>query len=196
MPKIVDHDEQRLQLSATVAAVIADAGLEHTTLRTVAAHHGCTKGMVQHYFGDKDELLLAALGYIEAQRVAREPEPKAGATSLAQLHALCLSHLPLTPVLQEEWRVRLAFMGLASQSVTIARFLAECRARERSEMQRLLRQAQRTRALRAGVSPPGAYRSLAALVNGLGACAVADPGEWGAKTQRQLLKAAVDDLRR
>ena len=65
MPKIVDHDEQRRSLSATVVSLIAEVGLEHTTLRSVADAHGCTKGMVQHYFANKEELLLGALNYVE-----------------------------------------------------------------------------------------------------------------------------------
>ena len=64
MPKRVDHARQRRELAATAAAVVADAGLEQTTLRAVAARHGCTKGMVQHYFADKDALLLLSLIHI------------------------------------------------------------------------------------------------------------------------------------
>ncbi len=81
MPKIVDHEKQRQSISATVARVVAERGLENTTLRNVASHHGCTKGMVQHYFADKEELLLAALAYVEdccAIRMAGPGQHQAG----------------------------------------------------------------------------------------------------------------------
>ena len=36
MPKIVDHEQQRRELSSTVASTLAQLGLENTTLRAVA----------------------------------------------------------------------------------------------------------------------------------------------------------------
>ena len=59
MPKIVDRDQQRREIAAQAAKWIAKRGLETLSLRSVAASHGCSKGMVQHYFLDKEELLLA-----------------------------------------------------------------------------------------------------------------------------------------
>ncbi|MBN7798161.1 TetR/AcrR family transcriptional regulator [Parahaliea mediterranea] len=196
MPKIVDHDEQRLQLSATVAQVVAEAGLEHTTLRTVAAHHGCTKGMVQHYFADKDELLLAALNFVEDQCEERLPDEDSGHEGLDLLHARLAALLPVNDELVDEWRVRLAFVTLAGQSDDVQAIIAERQATQQAEGVRLLRQAQRAGQLKKGVSPVNAYRLLSSLVNGLGVAAVVGDGQWSPAVQKGLLKGAVNDLRR
>lgn len=196
MPKIVDHEEQRLQLSATVVQVVAEAGLEHTTLRTVAARHGCTKGMVQHYFADKDELLLAALDFIEDRSEARLPEAGSGQDGLDALHARFAALLPVNDELVDEWRVRLAFITLAGQSGDIQAILNERQAEQRSVGVRLLRQAQRAGTLKKGVSPLNAYRQLLALVYGLGVAAVVGDGQWSPAVQKALLKGTVNDLRR
>jgi TetR/AcrR family transcriptional repressor of bet genes len=188
MPKIVDHEEQRQQLSATVARVVAEAGLEHTTLRTVAARHGCTKGMVQHYFTDKDELLLAALSYIEDQCEARLPDEASGMSGLALLQARLGALLPVNDELLDEWRVRLAFITLAGQS-------EERQGAHQSLGLKLLRQAQRDGELKKGLSPVNCYRQLAALVYGLGVSAVAGDGQWSPAVQKNLLKGAINDLR-
>ncbi|MFV0276822.1 MAG: TetR/AcrR family transcriptional regulator [Parahaliea sp.] len=193
MPKIVDHDEQRLHLSATVADVVAEFGLENTTLRTVAARHGCTKGMVQHYFADKDELLLAALKFIEDQCDARLPE--VGSDAMASLQALFTAQLPLNDALVDEWRVRLAFVTLARQSGAVAGVLAERQAQRQSAGLRLLRQAQKSKELKKGLSPLNAYRSLYCLAYGLGVGAAAGDSQWSPAVQRGMLKAAVADLR-
>ena len=41
--------------------VVATRGLRHLTYRSVAAEAGVTHGLVQHHFGSRDALLLAAL---------------------------------------------------------------------------------------------------------------------------------------
>ena len=74
MPKIVDSDQQRREISAQAAHWIASRGLETLSLRNVAALHGCSKGMVQHYFADKEELLFGALLHVTAAYAAREHE--------------------------------------------------------------------------------------------------------------------------
>lgn len=196
MPKIVDHEEQRQLLSATVALVVAESGLEHTTLRTVAARHGCTKGMVQHYFADKEELLLAALDYIEDRCEARLPEEGGDMEGLELLQARLMAQLPVNDDLLDEWRVRLAFFTLAGQSGEVREVLAERQAERRNAGLRLLRQAQKARKMKKDLSPANCYRQLAGLVHGLGALAVAGDGQWGPTVQRNLLKAAVNDLRR
>ncbi|MBT4521154.1 MAG: TetR/AcrR family transcriptional regulator, partial [Halieaceae bacterium] len=116
MPKIVDHEQQRRELSATVAQVVANNGLEQTTLRVVAASHGCTKGMVQHYFADKEELLLAALNYVEDCCEARMPAAGPELTGLALLQSRLYVQLPLKEDILQEWRVRLAFNTRAAFS--------------------------------------------------------------------------------
>jgi TetR/AcrR family transcriptional regulator, transcriptional repressor of bet genes len=59
VPKIVDVEEQRAGIAAQAAIWIARNGIETLSLRNVAAAHGCSKGMVQHYFTDKEELCSA-----------------------------------------------------------------------------------------------------------------------------------------
>jgi AcrR family transcriptional regulator len=195
MPKIVDHEEQRQQLSATVARVVAEAGLEHTTLRTVAARHGCTKGMVQHYFSDKAELLLAALDYIEDRCEARLPDEEGGLSGLELLQARLAALLPLTDELLDEWRVRLAFVTMAGQSEDVRDLLAERQEAQQSVGLKLLRQAQRAGELKKGLSPVNCYRQLLALVYGVGAAVVSGDTQWSPTVQKNLLKGAVNDLR-
>ncbi|MBA6412524.1 TetR/AcrR family transcriptional regulator [Parahaliea sp. F7430] len=195
MPKIVDHQEQRLQLAATVAEVVAQIGLEHTTLRTVAAHHGCTKGMVQHYFSDKEALLLSAIHFVEQQSALRVEAAAEGLSGLDHLHSRLLAQLPLTAALLNEWRVRLSFITLASQVPAVQSLLEQRQQLEQSQAMRALRQAQRSGELRSGITLLKVYRVLAAAIYGLAAIAVANGGQWSPMLQKQLLKSMIDDLR-
>ena len=60
MPKVVDHELRRTTIARAALQVIAERGLVATTMREVAEAASCSTGMVNHYFSDKDALLLAA----------------------------------------------------------------------------------------------------------------------------------------
>lgn len=195
MPKIVDHEEQRRQLSATVAQVVAELGLENTTLRTVAAHHGCTKGMVQHYFADKEELLLGALAYVEdccADRMLERGQEDAG---LDLLQSRLAAQLPVKPQIVEEWQVRLAFNTRAAISGDMRSALAERHARQQKVGVNCLKAAQKSGELKPDVNLRNSYRALNALVFGIGVGAVMNPAQFPPAAQRQILQTAIDDLR-
>lgn len=60
MPKIVDHTERRIEIIKAAAEVGSLQGLSNLSLGNVAAAAGVSKGLVQHYFTNKDELLQFA----------------------------------------------------------------------------------------------------------------------------------------
>ena len=50
MPKIVDHDRQRVKFAEAAMSLIARHGLEGVTMRAVAAEAGLSYGSLFHYF--------------------------------------------------------------------------------------------------------------------------------------------------
>ncbi len=61
MPKVVDHDERRRQIATAVSDIAATRGLSDVSFREVAARAGVSVSLVQHYFGDKANLLRTTL---------------------------------------------------------------------------------------------------------------------------------------
>ncbi|MFD6134244.1 TetR/AcrR family transcriptional regulator [Isoptericola sp. NPDC060257] len=59
MPRRVDHDERRRQITDACRRVIARDGLEAATFQAVAAEAGVSVRLVQYYFGHKHGLLVA-----------------------------------------------------------------------------------------------------------------------------------------
>ena len=57
MPKIVDHEVRRAEIAEALWRVVAREGIEGATIRAVAAEAGWSRGIVEHYFQDKEELL-------------------------------------------------------------------------------------------------------------------------------------------
>jgi AcrR family transcriptional regulator len=67
VPKRVDHEERRGQISDALLRTAAARGLHATGMREVAAEAGVSLRLVQYYFGTKEELLLAAMQRLAAQ---------------------------------------------------------------------------------------------------------------------------------
>lgn len=61
MPKVVDHDERRRQIAAAVCDIAATRGLGDVSFRVVASQAGVSVSLVQHYFGDKANLIKTSL---------------------------------------------------------------------------------------------------------------------------------------
>jgi len=195
MPKLVDHARQRRELATTAAEVVAECGLEQTTLRAVAARHGCTKGMVQHYFADKNALLMAVLEQIEEVADARMPVANGQLEGLELVHARLASLLPASPAARREWQVRLAFTSASTLSKDIKSSISRRRdARQRATITGL-RSAQKIGELRHRRSLLNTCRALDALVSGIGLWTALDAAAYPPAVQRRILRTAIDDLR-
>jgi AcrR family transcriptional regulator len=96
-----------------VWAVVRREGIEHASVRAVAAQAGCSPGSLRHYFATQSELLAFALQVvadrIDARLAAleRDPEPRRAARQV--LHEL----LPLDDERRAENEVWLAFTARA-----------------------------------------------------------------------------------
>lgn len=66
MPKKVDHEARRLEISEALWRIASTRGLDGVSLRDVAAEADISLGRLQHYFRTKDEMLLFALRHINA----------------------------------------------------------------------------------------------------------------------------------
>ncbi|MER5496549.1 TetR/AcrR family transcriptional regulator [Streptomyces sp. NPDC002561] len=119
MPKRVDHEERRRQITEALVRVAGRRGLHAVGMRDVAAEAGVSLRLVQYYFGTKEKLLLHGLQQLTDRFTARvgerlracgaDPGPRATA------EALLLASLPT----DEESRIfHLLYSAYAILSVT------------------------------------------------------------------------------
>ena len=71
MPKKVDHDERRRQITDAVCRITLRGGLHAATFRTVATEAGISAPLVQHYFASKAELLETTQLHVGERSTAR-----------------------------------------------------------------------------------------------------------------------------
>ncbi|WP_242910863.1 TetR/AcrR family transcriptional regulator [Actinomadura terrae] len=185
MPKVVDHEGRRRDITAAACRVIAESGLAGATMRDIAGAAGCTTGMVMHYFRSKDEVLVAALNSVSqavADRVAAlAADPSTGIETL-----LC-ECLPMDDRRRLEWLVWIAFWGSAAHDPALAE--------EQRDRYRTWREALQLVLETAG-HPPGARveeaaETLMTAVDGIGIQAVFDPSRWPPERQARRLRWQV-----
>jgi len=67
VPKRVDHDERRRELTGALLRIAGSRGLRAVTMREVAAEAGVSVRTVQYYFTDKRTLMLSGLAELAAR---------------------------------------------------------------------------------------------------------------------------------
>jgi AcrR family transcriptional regulator len=142
VPKIVDHEERRLELVDATWRNIARQGLEGATMREIAMEAGFANGALKPYFPTKDTLLEFAFGHVFNRTNQRIAEVTRGKSGLAALRAFCREVLPLDEERVNEARIVIPFwqkavndpqkaaihqQSMNEWAATIRRFLAEAR---------------------------------------------------------------------
>jgi AcrR family transcriptional regulator len=121
VPKKIDHDERRRQLAKALWRVLATRGMEAVSLRHVAAEAGVSMGMVQHYFADKEAMVLFALSSLTAHYSERLTELPAD--PLQRVRAVLVAGLPLDDERRLEAQVAVTFLAHAPVNLHIGEYL-------------------------------------------------------------------------
>src|SRR5215472_7094611 len=95
MPKIVDHQQRRDEISLAACRVVAQHGFGQATIVRIAREAGYTTGMVAHYFDSKQDIIVAALRLILRRIEQRLTAQAAQGQGQTDLLALLSEALPL-----------------------------------------------------------------------------------------------------
>ena len=185
MPRIVDHDQRRRQLTDAAAVLVATQGRSALTVRNVAAAVGCSTKVVSHYFADMAELLHATHATAAARARARVDAVRAADAS--DIQGFIEALLPLDDVRRGDWRIWFAFWSEALSSERLGRDQRERARATVAEMTTMLRTCQRQQRLDPRCDPVGTARRLAALISGIASQAIFDPSAWTPTRQRAVV---------
>lgn len=116
MPKVVDHEERRRQITDAVCRIALQGGLGAATFRQVAAEAGVSVRLVQHYFGSKAGLLDTTLQHVGERATARLMKhiQATDGSPRAVLDAFLKSFVPVD---EESRMAGLMFASLHAESV-------------------------------------------------------------------------------
>lgn len=164
VPRVVDHDERRMELTRAAMALVRDEGLAALSVRGLAAASGWSPGAVRHYLPTHQSMVDAVVEGVrsgfEARLLAVAPQPD----PLEHARALLRAALPLDDESRELSRVWFAFLGSRAHLADGAGLIAY------DELAGLLQDMfagfQRAERLRS-TTPRGAAVTLQATLDGL-----------------------------
>jgi TetR/AcrR family transcriptional regulator, transcriptional repressor of bet genes len=126
MPKLGMGPIRREQICRGAAAVIAREGFAGTTMRMVAEEAGVSTGMLNHYFANRQDLLVQALVFVSDRSQERYRLAIAGlGPGRGRLEALLDSVLAEDTESIETWRVWINAHGEAVRLPELRRTIEE-----------------------------------------------------------------------
>ena len=193
MPKIVDHDERRERIVEIVADMLATVGAEKTTIREIARQSGYSRGFIEHYFHNKEELITKTIRWINERSLKRAAAALNGKTGLAALKTFSELSLPLTPEVRNEWKIRMQFWGMAAVSDEHRREQSKRIHLSEKIIVGYLEEAQENGELAAGIDLMPLAQSIVHRLNGLGCNAILRPAYFTKQRQLQALDYVMDE---
>lgn len=195
MPKIVDHDIQRVKFAEAAMSLIARHGLEGVTMRAVAAEAGLSYGSLFHYFKSKDELLMHAIRHSTTLQTKRVNEYVSRYSGLKALEHLLCDDAIITDSSRDDWMVWLTFLYQAALQKSFADLHAELIDGWRRRIEGLLKDAQEAGEIRENLDISFEAIGIWAYSSGIGQLSLLHRELLPAKLQKQLISAYLDKLR-
>lgn len=118
MPRLVDHAERQAEIVRATWRIIAQRGLEATTMRGLAQELGLANGTVNHYFPNKHAILVAAFQHVFAATNRRYETATDGGEirGLESLRLFLLEMLPIDNERRLEARIVIPFLEYAASN--------------------------------------------------------------------------------
>jgi AcrR family transcriptional regulator len=190
----MSYDDRRIEVAKAAWQVIIREGLDRTSMRAIAQELGSSTGVVTHYFRDKEELILFALGLV-FENVAAEMESRSqGRKGIDRLEQMMFVALPLEQIDRDDWKVWVAFLGY---SIGREHLVKEHRKRYdllRQIIAQELADLQIAQLIRADLDLTLEANALIALVDGIGTGVVICPEQFSAKQQQYLVRRHINNL--
>ena len=182
MPIQVDRPRQRAHVTDLAAQLVAREGVAALTFRRVAEAAGSSTAIVSTYFTDKRDLLLSTLRAAASRTTVRF---EAAIADGGDLQAGLEAWLPLDDQRLTDWRVIIAFWGVAVSDPELAEVQDGHVTRARARVEKLLRQDRQL-----AEKPSETVRlaqQVVALTLGIALQAVFESAGPTARAQRTLL---------
>jgi TetR/AcrR family transcriptional regulator, transcriptional repressor of bet genes len=180
-----DHEAQQERISKAVWSILAGKGIEHLTIRAVAAEAGCTTGLVMHRFPGRGALLAHARDLLHARtRVRVERLEAEAATPRAALRAILAQGMALN---EDSAQEALVWMGFLAASVGDEELIALHRKNNRVWRDRVARLVEAAAPDWDEERRATAVFALVAATEGAAQLACFDPETYSAAAQEAVL---------
>ncbi|MFT4051989.1 MAG: TetR/AcrR family transcriptional regulator [Microbacterium sp.] len=198
MPRLVDHAERRTEIVKATWRIIAERGIEATTMRELAREMGVANGSVTHYFPNKKAILIAAFQHVFAATNARYEQAVAESDrhGLAALRLFLEQTLPFDDERLLEARIVIPFLEHAAMDPDAAEIFQTTMRQWQERFVALLDEAQVRGEVRVDLDACAVSDALLHALTGVQAVGVLIPETARPARMTAMLDALMDMLRR
>ena len=191
MPKKVDHDERREELTLAAWRVIAANGIDEVTIRDIARESGYSSGVLAHYFKNKDDLLAHALQLSHTRIRKRYDVEREQAEAADALRVILLDNLPLDEQREMETRIEMSFWARALRNEALHEIQQHESETLRALLRDLIERAQEEGAIASEHDIEEVLELLGAVIDGVSLHALLYPARLPAEKQARVMEFAL-----
>lgn len=195
MPKIVDHEAQRVKFAEAAMRLIARHGIEGVTMRAVAAEAGLSYGSLFHYFDSKDDLLMHAVRHLTSLQTARVNEYTSQYSGLKALEHLLCDDAIVNESSRDSWTVWLTFQYKVALDTSFADLHAEMIGGWLERIRSLLTDAIAAGEISNDLDVESEAMAIWAYSSGVGQLGLLHPESVPPAFQKRLITKYLDRLR-
>ncbi|WP_158307373.1 TetR/AcrR family transcriptional regulator [Hoyosella subflava] len=184
--------DRRAQLAGIVVRIAAEQGLDHVSVREVAAAAGLSIGAVQHHFRTKDAMLLAAFRHYADALTDRIRSMDRSGSPHDTIRRLLFQLLPLDDARSTETRMFIAFAARSIVTPELARVYHEGLDQLRAVLTRLVQVAQDSGMAVTHLPAETLARTLLAVADGATLQTVTDRSEEAREHAIAEINTALD----
>ncbi|TWP45771.1 TetR family transcriptional regulator [Lentzea tibetensis] len=167
MPKVVDHEARRRELAEAVWRIVQRDGIDHASVRAVAAESGWSSGSLRHYFPTQDALLGFAMEMAFMRFLGRLEQVDPALPSKEIVRRIIHEMLALDEERRVESAVLISFLPRSLVEPSLHELERTGTRALYDRFTRVFRRAQEAGELREGVDPAREARRIVALIDGL-----------------------------
>jgi AcrR family transcriptional regulator len=194
MPKIVDHDKQRVLVAEAAWRIIRRDGMEQASVRNIAEEAGISVGSMRHYFSTQSELLLYAMNLVSERVSHRVQQMSFTSSPMDNMKCLLLEFLPNTEEKLAEMEVWYAFTARSKTDPTLKELANTVYDELRQAVGSVITYLIKLDLSRPDLDKELEIERLYALVDGLGIHTVLRPDQMNGKLMDDVLTLHLASL--
>jgi len=194
MPKIVDHDKQRILVAEAAWRIIRRDGMEQASVRNIAEEAGISAGSMRHYFSTQSELLLYAMNLVSEKVSNRIQQLSFSGPPMDNMKLLLLEFMPNTDEKLAEMEVWYAFTAKSKTDPDLKALADKVYDEIRQAVATVIMYLVKLDLSRTDLNTELEIERLYALVDGLSIHAVLRPDQMTAEVMENVLSLHLASL--
>lgn len=196
MPKLVDHNERRREITAAMWRILLRDGMGAVTVRALAAEAGWSVGAIRHYYTSQDDLILFATAEMLAAVTGRIYSLDLSCPDRDVLQQAIEEMLPLDRQRKAEAQIWLALLTRRIANPQVGEKANDLDFVVRDAVRQLLAKLQSADLIAAGRDLEVEAVRLHALIDGLALHAMSEPPLDPPAAIRSAIKVHLVELSR